>query len=434
MLSSNGAWPRIDFVEHRLDNGLRVVLSEDHLASVVAVNLWYNVGSRHETPGKTGLAHLFEHMMFQGSRHVDKAEHFRLISSAGGTLNGTTWVDRTNYYETLPSHHLDLALWLEADRLGGLLDALGQETLDNQRDVVKNERRQSYDNRPYGTALERLQAAVFPEDHPYHHSTIGSMEDLDLASLEDVRTFFRTYYAPNNAVLSIVGDLEPHAALGSVERYFGGIPSNPSIPPAPDVPISPKIGRQVREEVTDRVPLGRVYLGFRCPPLGSKAFDALMMASVVLARGKGSRLYSTLVRDRQLAQDFVFGPFEWVGGASMAMGWATARPEVALETLEEALHEVVEGLATGTLDEEELTRARAIVEKDELDELQRVAERADRLSMYATLFGDPEKANERLPSLLGVTAGEIQDAAGEFLTSDNRVVLTFVPAALEEAA
>ncbi|MGH2706714.1 MAG: M16 family metallopeptidase [Actinomycetota bacterium] len=434
MLSTNGAWPRIEFVEHRLDNGLRVILSEDHLASVVAVNLWYNVGSRHEARGKTGLAHLFEHMMFQGSRHVDKAEHFRLISSVGGTLNGSTWVDRTNYYETLPSHHLDLALWLEADRLGGLLDALGQETLDNQREVVKNERRQGSDNRPYGSAIERLQAAVFPEGHPYHHRTIGSMEDLDAASLDDVRTFFRTYYAPNNAVLSIVGDFEPQSVRASVERFFGGIPSNPNIPPAPDVPIPAKIGRQVLEEVLDRVPLGRIYLGFRCPPLGTRAFDALMMASVVLARGKGSRLYSILVRDRQLAQDFVFGPFEWVGGSSMVVGWATARPEVALETLEAALHEVVGGLAGGKIDEEELTRARAIVEKDELGRLQPVEERADRLSMYATLFDDPEKANERLPTLFGVTADEIREAVGEFFTPDNRVVLSFMPAPLGETA
>ncbi len=433
MLSTNGAWPRIEFVEHRLDNGLRVILSEDHLASVVAVNLWYNVGSRHETRGKTGLAHLFEHMMFQGSRHVDKAEHFRLISSAGGTLNASTWVDRTNYYETLPSHHLDLALWLEADRLGGLLDALGQETLDNQREVVKNERRQSYDNRPYGTAMERLQAAVFPEGHPYHHSTIGSMEDLDLTSLEDVRAFFRTYYAPNNAVLSIVGDFEPHGVRASVERYFGGIPSNPDIHPAPEVPIPAKLGQQIRAEIADRVPLSRIYLGFRCPPLGARAFDALMMASVVLAKGKGSRLYSTLVRDRQLAQDFALGPFEWVGGTSITVGWATARSEVALEVLEAALHEVVEGLAAGKIDEEELIRARAVVEQDELDGLQRVGDRADRLSMYATLFDDPEKVNERLPSLLSVTADEIREAVGEFLAPDNRVVLTFVPAPLEAA-
>ena len=222
--------PQVQFTESRLPNGLRLIISEDHLAPVAAVNVWYNVGSKHEVPGKTGFAHLFEHVMFQGSAHVGKAEHIALVQAAGGTMNGTTWLDRTNYYETMPSHQLELALWLEADRLGSLLDALSQENLDNQRDVVKNEKRWSYDNRPYGTWNEKLQAHLFPKEHPYHHPTIGSMADLDAASLEDVKEFFRTYYAPNNAVLAIVGDFEPERARDWVERYFGGIPANPSIP------------------------------------------------------------------------------------------------------------------------------------------------------------------------------------------------------------
>ena len=192
--------PEVAFSDQRLDNGLRVIVAEDHLAPVVAVNLWYDVGSKHEVPGKTGFAHLFEHVMFQGSRHVAKAEHIALVQAAGGTMNGSTWLDRTNYFETLPAHQLDLALWLEADRMATLLDALSQENLDNQREVVKNEKRWSYDNRPYGSFQEKLQAHLFPPEHPYHHSTIGSMDDLDAASLEDVSAFFRTYYAPNNAV------------------------------------------------------------------------------------------------------------------------------------------------------------------------------------------------------------------------------------------
>src|SRR3989442_9350984 len=271
-------WPEVGFIDERLGIGLRVVMAPDPLAPVAAVNVWYNVGSRHERPGQAGLAHLVEHMMFQGSRNVGKAEHFRLISSAGGTLNGTTWVDRTNYYETVPSHHLELALWLEADRMGTLLDALGQETLDNQREVVKNEKRQSYDNRPYGSSSERLQAAVFPEGHPYHHSTIGSMADLDAASLEDVRAFFRTYYAPNNAVLSIVGDVDPDQARAWAEQYFGPIPPNPDLPPTPDGTVARRIGAEVREDVPDRVPMSRLYFGYRAPPLGTPEFDALSMA------------------------------------------------------------------------------------------------------------------------------------------------------------
>ena len=427
MAAGNGQAPTVNFIDERLDNGLRLVMSQDRLAPVAAVNIWYNVGSRNEVPGQTGLAHLFEHMMFQGSRNVGKAEHFRLVSGAGGTLNGTTWVDRTNYYETVPSNHLELILWLEADRMGGLLDALGQETLDNQRDVVKNEKRQSYDNRPYGTSAERLQAAVFPEGHPYHHSTIGSMEDLDAASLEDVQAFFRTYYAPNNAVLSIVGDFEPDEARAWVHRYFGEIPPHSGVPRPPDGVLPRHIGAEVRNVVPDRVPMSRLYVGYRCPPLGTREFDALSMATVVLAQGKGSRLYGDLVRERLLAQDVGLGAYEWVGGATLALGWTTARNEGELDALEAAFHEGIDSVAAKPPTEEEMSRAHATVERDELEALQRVAERADRLSMYATLFDDPGRLNQRLNTLMSVTPEEIQEATASILVPDNRVVLAYVP-------
>ncbi len=431
MTAGNGQAPTVNFTDERLGNGLRLIMSPDPLAPVAAVNLWYNVGSRHEVPGQTGLAHLFEHMMFQGSRNVGKAEHFRLVSGAGGTLNGTTWVDRTNYFETVPSHHLELILWLEADRMGGLLDALGQETLDNQRDVVKNEKRQSYDNRPYGSSSEKLQAAVFPKGHPYHHSTIGSMEDLDAASLEDVRAFFRTYYAPNNAVLSIVGDFEPDVARGWVEKHFGSIPANPNIPAPPDGSLPPLMGAEVRQTVPDRVPMSRLYIGYRSPPLGTPEFDALSMATVVLAQGKGSRLYGDLVRGKELAQDVGIGAYEWVGGAALAMGWATARTEEGLEALEEAYHEGIADLVKNPPTDDEMTRARATIEREELEAFQRVSERADRLSMYATLFDDPGLTNHRLPSLLAVTSEQVREATEAILVPENRVVLSYVP---EDAA
>ena len=215
---------------HALDNGLRIVLSRDPRAPLVAVNLWYDVGSKHERPGKTGFAHLFEHMMFQGSAHVEKGQHFSMVQAAGGTLNASTWLDRTNYFETLPGHELELALWLESDRMASLLPAMTQEKLDNQRDVVKNERRYSVDNQPYGDWDERIQGLVYPDDHPYLHSTIGSMEDLSAASLDDVGEFFSTYYAPNNAVLTVAGDFEPDAALEAIGRYFGPIPRNQTLP------------------------------------------------------------------------------------------------------------------------------------------------------------------------------------------------------------
>lgn len=217
--------------EHRLANGLRVVLSEDHLTPVAAVCLWYDVGSRHEVKGRTGLAHLFEHLMFQGSGQVKGNGHFELVQGAGGSLNGTTSFERTNYFETMPTHQLELALWLEADRMGSLLAALDEESMENQRDVVKNERRQRYDNVPYGTAFEKLTALAYPEGHPYHHTPIGSMADLDAATLEDAQAFFRTYYAPNNAVLSVVGDIDPEQTLAWIEKYFGSIPSTTASSP-----------------------------------------------------------------------------------------------------------------------------------------------------------------------------------------------------------
>ncbi|MFI5241795.1 MAG: M16 family metallopeptidase, partial [Gemmatimonadales bacterium] len=233
----------------RLANGLFVTLSEDHTAPIVAVNLWYHVGSANERAGRTGFAHLFEHMLFQGSAHVGANEHFEIVQRAGGTLNGSTWLDRTNYFETVPSNQLAVALWLEADRMGQLLPAMTQQKLDTQRDVVKNERRWSVDNQPYGTWWERLPALSFPPEHPFHHSLIGSMEDLSEASLEDVAQFFATYYTPDNAVLSIAGDFDPAEARAMVEQYFGGIPRGGGKPPLPPMEVPARFGEWRREVV-----------------------------------------------------------------------------------------------------------------------------------------------------------------------------------------
>ncbi len=420
----------IDFTDERLANGLRLVIAEDHSAPVVAVNLWYAVGSRHETPGKTGFAHLFEHVMFQGSAHVAKAEHFGLIQAAGGTMNGTTWLDRTNYFETVPSHQLELVLWLEADRMGSLLDALSQENLDNQREVVKNEKRWSYDNRPYGSWIERLLAGLYPAEHPYHHPTIGSMEDLDAASLEDVSAFFRTHYAPNNAVISIVGDVEPDQVRAWVERYFGAIPANPALPiQLGDLSLPPILGSERRETVEDQVPLPRIFWGFRSPVLGDTRLDALDLAGQILAGGKGSRLYHRLVRDEQLAQDVTLFSLGLIGGASVTAGWATARPGVDLDRLEAAYWDELRRISVEPPSADELARAKALVEADELGSLQRVEERADRLSMYATLFDDPDVANQMLPRYLSVTAEQIRAVCADVFREDNRFVLTYLPAA-----
>ena len=419
--------PSVAFSDDRLSNGLRLIVAEDHLAPVVAINIWYDVGSKHEQPGKTGFAHLFEHVMFQGSRHVAKAEHIALIQAAGGTMNGTTWLDRTNYFETLPSHQLDLGLWLEADRMATLLDALSQENLDNQREVVKNEKRWSYDNRPYGSWQEKLQGHLYPTDHPYHHSTIGSMEDLDAASLDDVKAFFQTYYAPNNAVLSVVGDVDTAAVRASVERYFGAIPANPSIPPLRDMSLPATLGGEVREVVKDRVPLPRIYVGFRAPVFGDRRLDALEVAGQILAGGKGSRLHRRLVRDERIAQDVALFALGFVGGASVAAGWATVRPGISVDRVEAAFHEELERLAVEPVNDDELARARALIEADELGALQRVEERADRLSMYATLFDRPALINEMLGRYLAVTPEAILDVVRSTFRQDNRLVLTYVP-------
>ena len=419
--------PTVSFTDERLANGLRLIIAVDRLAPVVAVNLWYAVGSKHEVEGKTGFAHLFEHVMFQGSRNVGKAEHMALVQGAGGTMNGSTWLDRTNYYETLPSHQAELALWLEADRMGTLLDALNQENLDNQREVVKNEKRWSYDNRPYGSWYEKMQGHLYPPEHPYHHTTIGSMADLDAASIEDVSAFFRTFYAPNNAVVSVVGDVDPDEITRWTERYFGGIPANPSIPKLGDLSLPAVLGTEVRETVHDKVPLPRVYVGYRAPAFGDERLDALDIAAQVLAGGKGSRLYRRLVRDERLAQDVALVPLGFVGGASICVGWATVRPGMSVERVEAILHEELDRLTREPISADELARARALIETEELGGLSRVEERADRLSMYATLFDDPDLINRMLPRYLAVGAEQIQRVAADVFRPDNRVVLTYLP-------
>ncbi|HET7141508.1 MAG TPA: pitrilysin family protein [Candidatus Limnocylindria bacterium] len=420
--------PEVPIQRSRLDNGLRVVLSPDDSAPIVAVNLWYDVGSKHEKPGRTGFAHLFEHMMFQGSEHVAKGEHFAHIQSVGGTLNASTWLDRTNYFETVPSHELELCLWLESDRLASLLPAMTQEKLDNQREVVKNERRWAVDNQPYGTWDERIQALLYPEGHSYHHSTIGSMEDLDAASLEDVSEFFATFYAPNNAVLTVAGDFEPDTAMAMVERHFGPIPANPNLPPAPDMRIAPHIGRQLRELVPDRVPLPRVYLAYRMPVFGTDAFEDLTVASDLLGTGRASRLYRTLVRERQLAQDISVFPFPIVGGASMFALWATARPGVSHDRLEAAVLEVVDRLTSEGPSEDELARVRNLHAAAVESSLERIGERADRLSMYTCLFDQPERINTERSRYWAVDAARVRSAMADTLREDNRLVLTYLPA------
>jgi zinc protease len=427
--------PPVPIERHTLANGLEVVLSADNRAPIVAVNFWYDVGSKHEKPGKTGFAHLFEHMMFQGSANVEKGQHFSLINAAGGTLNATTWLDRTNYFETMPSHELELALWLEADRMANLVPAMTQEKLDNQRDVVKNERRWSVDNQPYGTWDEKLQALLFPESHPYHHSTIGSMEDLSAASLEDVTDFFETFYCPNNAVLSIVGDFEPRAAMTMVERQFGPIPANPNLPPQPPAELDTfLLGTEVRELVPDQVPLPRIYLAYRIPIFGTSEFDAGEVAADVLATGRASRLYAALVRRQQLAQDASAFAFPLSGGAAILTVWATARPGVEADRLEAAMHAEIDRLREEGPSADELERVRNLHDAGVASALERISERADRLSMYTQTFDEPERINDEMTRYSEVSGERVSAFLGGYLRRDNQVVLTYVPAELPPGA
>ncbi|MFJ1706187.1 M16 family metallopeptidase [Kitasatospora sp. NPDC088346] len=413
--------------EHRLANGLRVVLSEDHLTPVTAVCLWYDVGSRHEVKGRTGLAHLFEHLMFQGSANVSNNGHFELVQGAGGSLNGTTSFERTNYFETMPAHQLELALWLEADRMGSLLTALDETSMENQRDVVKNERRQRYDNVPYGTAFEKLTALSFPDGHPYHHTPIGSMADLDAATLEDARAFFRTYYAPNNAVLSIVGDLDPEQTVAWVEKYFGSIPAHDGKQPPRDGSLPDTLGREVREVIHEDVPSRALMASYRLPHDGTREADAADLALTILGSGESSRLYNRLVRHDRTAVAASFGLLRLAGAPSL--GWLDVKTsgDATIEQIQAAADEELARFAAEGPTAEELERAQAQIEREWLDRLTTVAGRADELCRFAVLFGDPKLLNNALTKVLDVTAEEVRAVAAARLHPENRAVLVYEP-------
>lgn len=403
-----------------------MVLAPDSSVPIVAVNIWYKVGSRNEREGRTGFAHLFEHMMFQGSAHVPKGGHFELLEAAGGSMNGSTWFDRTNYFETLPAHELDLALWLEADRMGWLLPAMDQEKLDNQRDVVKNERRQRYENQPYGDWDERMQALLYPPDHPYHHTVIGSMADLSSASLADVEAFFRTYYQPGNAVLTLAGDFDSADALARVERYFGDIPAGAPVPPVPGrTEIEPLIGATVREEVRAAVPLPRVYLGVRIPPYTDSAFHAADVASSVLADGRASRLYRRLVREKRVAKDVVAFAAPLITGRSFMILWATGFPGTDAAELERAVATELEAL--GDVEPAEVERAVTRSETQLAQEIEQLATRADRLSMHETIFGDASHLTTEIDHLRRVSAADVAEFARSSLGPENRAVVVYLP-------
>ena len=415
--------------QYRLDNGLRLVTAPASTGQVAAVNLWYGVGSRHEVPGRTGFAHLFEHLMFQGSGNVAKGEHFEEVERLGGDINASTSSDRTNYYETVPEHALDRILWLEADRLETLREGMTQEVLDNQRDVVKNERRQRYDNQPYGTALERILRLAYPEGHPYHHPTIGSMADLDAADLDYVKSFHKAHYGPDNCVLTVVSDLDPEDVLARVEKFFGPLPARETIAEAPDASLPEPMGGPLRDSTTGNVPAAGVFIGFRVPPYGEREFDVMHLASAVLGQGQGSRLYRSLVVERPIAADDGGSasdilPFRYTD--SLMLVNMLAREGVSGDVLEAAMREEIAKLASGVTGEE-LDRARAVLERDHLQSISSPSGLADTISSCTQLFDDPELAYTWPRRWDDVTAEEVRATAERLLVDDNLLVVRFDP-------
>ena len=415
----------ISYEKITLSNGLDVILHEDHSLPITAVNVWYHVGSKDEEVGRTGFAHLFEHVMFEGSKHHNQS-YFEPLQKAGAALNGSTTNDRTNYWENVPSNYLELALWLEADRMGFLLDALDQKRFDVQRDVVKNERRQSYENRPYGMAPMLLQPAVFPSPHSYNWTTIGSPEDLEAAKLEDIKSFFLRFYSPSNATIAIVGDFVPEDVKRMVERYFG------DIPPGPPINRVGRMDSELRGRVSltmdDKVQLPRLYLVWpSCPEFDSDQAP-LDVLSMVLGDGKSSRLYRSLVYEKQIARDVaVFNDAEEIAGAFHIQ--VTASPEQTLERIESVVREELERIRREPPSKRELSAAKNRIESHHVRQLERFGGfggRADQLNYYNTIAGDPGLINSDLDRYLAVTEADVQRVAASTL-GESHVRLSILP-------
>jgi zinc protease len=415
----------IPYTKHMLGNGLPVLIHEDHRCPIVAVNLWYHVGSKNEQPGRTGFAHLFEHLMFEGSAHYDHG-YFQPLQQAGAVLNGSTSSDRTNYWEVMPTSSVELALWMESDRMGHLLPALTEEKFRNQRDVVLNERRQNYENRPYGMAAMAIVGALFPPDHPYHWLTIGSPDDLRAASLDDVRAFFSRYYHPANASLALAGDIDPDVVLPLVDAYFGGIEPGPAVWP---VAHDGETTSEARLVVEDGVELPRLYLNWLSPAIFADGDADLDLVADVLADGKSSRLYKRMVYERRIATDVtavqqsreLSGFFQVI--ATAAPGHTLAELEQVMTT---ELAQVAESGPTGA----ELRRSLAQAEAQFIYRVQTVGGfggKSDQLNQYNVFVGDPGYFGQDLQRYRDATAASVAGAARGVLVQAPRVAVSVVP-------
>jgi zinc protease len=417
--------PRIQFTDTRLKNGLRLIVSEEHAAPMFSIVVNYNVGSRDERKGRTGFAHLFEHMMFKGSENVGPGEHPYLMFMNGGSMNGTTNKDRTMYYESLPANQLDLALFLEADRMRSL--AITKANLDNQRSAVQEERRLGVDNQPYGKTFEKLDDLAY-ENFAYKHSTIGSMADLDAASVEDVAAFFKTYYAPNNAVIAIVGDLDAKSTIEKARKYFEVIPSQPA-PPAVDM-TEPAQAQERRATLEDPLArLTRIDMAYKVPPSSSPDDDALTVMATILSGGRSSRFYEAIVREKQLATNVSAGSSESRGPGLFNVVGMT-QPGKSVSDLEAAIDAEIEKLKTGQIADWEIEKARTGARSGFVNSVGSSLQRAVLLSQYAMFYDKPDLINTRAESIAKVTAADVQRVARQYLVKTGRTVVTTGPKAV----
>jgi zinc protease len=416
----------VPFTQFTLPNGLHVILHQDKTVPMAAVNIWYHVGSGSEKPGRTGFAHLFEHVMFEGSEHVPEGNFDAWLEAAGGTNNGSTNEDRTNYIIDVPTNALEVALFLEADRMGFLLPTLTQGKLDGQRDVVKNEKRQRVDNAPYGQAFVELSALLYPAGHPYNWPVIGSMEDLSAASLADVIEFFKTYYIPNNASLVVAGDIEIEPTRKLVEKWFGGIPRGAN--PPKQAPAPAALSEVKRKTITDKVQLPRIYMAWHTPALYAPGDATMDVLASVLTGGKNSRLYRRLVYEMQVAQDVTaVQESQALGSAFLVI--ATARPGQSIEKIQAVIDEEIEQLKQAPPDAREMTRALNQFEASFYRRMERTGSfggKADQLNGYYVATGTPDYFEQDLARYRGVSPADVQSAANRFLPKDRRVELTVV--------
>ena len=412
--------------KHTLPNGLDVLLHEDRSCPIVSVNVWYHVGSKNEQPGRTGFAHLFEHLMFEGSQHYDKG-YFQPLQGAGASLNGSTNADRTNYWEVVPANALELALWMESDRMGFLLPALTEAKFSNQRDVVLNERRQNYENRPYGLAPMAMLGGLFPPDHPYHWTTIGEIADLHAVKLDDVKNFFGTYYHPANASLALAGDIDSAEALELARAYFGDLPPGPSVGAVRPTPIA--LTSETRLLLEDRVELPRLYIGWLTPAMFAEGDADLDLAADMLANGKTSRLYRRLVFDERIATDVSASQnSREVGGFLQLV--ATAAPGHTLSELEAVITEEIARLSTEGPTADEIDRGLVQAEAQFMFRLQTVGGfggKSDQLNAYNTFVGDPTFFERDLARYHAVTRQSVRDQVRDHINHSRRVTLSIVP-------